>query len=218
MQKVVHTYLSAGYAVVYPVLPQLLYIRDYIQYPNLKFIDANDDFENKYLYMSNNNMPIEIGDYHYLPFEHACSVHSGCVIRAKYSLIEMDWRDWSDWLMFSRNYEKENELFYNKLKLEDNTNYNLVNKLYGTLPGSFIKQEVKPNNNLQNIEVQYIDGFTIFDWCKVIERASNIFTVDTALLFLIEKLTLNSKELHMWARFNDYTSITGLFNKKWNYN
>ena len=68
------------------------------------------------------------------------------------------------------------------------------------------------------VKVSFIDGFTLFDWCKVIERASNIFTVDTALLFLIEKLTLNSKELHMWARFDDYTSITGLFNKDWIYN
>jgi hypothetical protein len=142
----------------------------------------------------------------------------GCVIRAKYNLIGADWTDWSDYLVFNRNLEKEDKLFYEILGLTDNINYNLINKLFGTQPGSFIKHEVKSNNNLTNVDIRYIDGYTIFDWCKVIERASNIFTVDTALLFLIEKLTLNSKELHMWARFDDYTSITGLFNKDWIYN
>tara|TARA_R110000868_G_scaffold208010_7_gene457195 strand:+ start:4820 stop:5527 length:708 start_codon:yes stop_codon:yes gene_type:complete len=218
LQKIVHMYLNFGFIVIYPVLPQLLYINDYIQHPNLKFIDINSKFEHRDLYMSTHNTPCEIDECHYLPFDHACMTQPGCVIRAKYNLIGVDWTDWSDYLVFNRNLEKEDKLFYEILGLTDNINYNLINKLFGTQPGSFIKHEVKSNNNLTNVDIRYIDGYTIFDWCKVIERASNIFTVDTALLFLIEKLTLNSKELHMWARFDDYTSITGLFNKDWIYN
>jgi hypothetical protein len=218
LQKVCRYYTSAGYDVIYPVLPQLLYIKDYIQYEGLNFISTEDDFHLKQLYLTNHNIPVEIDGTHYLPFEHASQNVSGCVIRAKYKLIGLDWEDWSDYFYFERNYKKENELYYDVLKLNDTSEYNFVNNIFGTRPGSFIKREVRSFNNLPDIIVDYIKDFTIFDWCKVIENANNIYTVDTSFLFIMEKINLKAKNLQMWSRGNTYESIDGLFKLKWNYN
>lgn len=218
LQKVVWYYLSAGYDVVYPVLPQLLYIKDHIQHPGLTFVSVDEDFPHKQIYLSSQNIPIAIGNDHYLPLEHASQTQPGCVIRAKYNLIGLDWEDWSDYFVFYRNKQKEDELYYNILGLTDNMEYSVINSMFGTRPGNYTKQEVTSSSNLPNIVVDYIEGYNVFDWCKVFERASNIYTVDTSILFILEKLELRANDLHMWARFGDYTSIDGLFKLNWKYN
>lgn len=219
VQKIVHYYLSCGYTVTYPVLPQLLYIKDYLVYEGLNFVSTDSNFNHKDIFLSSQNTPIQLEDgTHYIPLEHASQTIPGCVIRAKYNLIGIDWQDWRDYFIFNRNIDRENSLFYDVLKLSDNTKYNFINNIFGTLPGSFIHHGVRSTNNLQDINVSYIEGYTVFDWCKVLENASGIYTVDTSFLFIIEKLNLKTEELQMWSRGGTYTSIDGLFNKKWKYN
>ncbi len=63
------------------------------------------------------------------------------------------------------------------------------------------------------VEMKYYDGINIFDWCKVIEKAKEIYTIDTSILFIIDKLFQNKifNHLHLWSRQLDYIDIDGLF-------
>ena len=44
------------------------------------------------------------------------------------------------------------------------------------------------NYNLPAVELRIIDGFTLFDWCKVLEKAKSVFTINTSINYLIDVL------------------------------
>jgi hypothetical protein len=218
IQKIVQDFINKGYNVIYPVLSQLLYIKDYIKTPNLEFVGVDDMFPYRSIYGKYNI--VEMSDLIYLPITFANSKFGGCIMRAKYRMVDLDHSDWVESFNFVRNIEKENHLFYNILNLKDGEEYNFVNRTYGTPPHSATKHEVQPLNDLKNIENKYYDGINIFDWCKVIENATNIYTIDTSFLFIMEKLNLkaSNNKLEMWSRHSHYEYVDGLFKTKWNYN
>ena len=71
-----------------------------------------------------------------------------------------------------------------------------------------------------NIEMRLVEGYTIFDWLKVIEKATNFYSVDTAILFLIEnqKLVCENNDIELWTRHTHYGDLDGLFKKNYKYN
>ena len=218
LQKIVHLNLEQGNRVIYPVNDNLLFLNDYIKFDNLEFIPISSNFEYKELF----NYPeyFEDDNIIYYPCCVADRYVGGCVMRAKYRRFGIEWEDWADYFRYERNIDKENDLFYNVLRLTDETEYNFVNKTYGTFPHSLVKHTVQPKKDLLNVEMKLIDGFTIFDWLKVIENATNFYSVDTAILFLMEKTNLKceSNDLDLWTRHTHYGDIDGLFKKNYNYN
>ena len=44
------------------------------------------------------------------------------------------------------------------------------------------------NYDLPVVELQIIEGFTLFDWCKVLEKAKSVFTINTSINYLIDVL------------------------------
>ena len=59
-----------------------------------------------------------------------------------------------------------------------------------------------------------IDGFTLFDWCKVLEKANLIYTVNTAINYLIEVLDTSYKEYVIYSHSkHNQTQIDYLFKK-----
>ena len=38
------------------------------------------------------------------------------------------------------------------------------------------------------VELKIIEGFTLFDWCKVLEKAKSVFTINTSINYLIDVL------------------------------
>ncbi len=44
------------------------------------------------------------------------------------------------------------------------------------------------NYDLPVVELQYIDGFTLLDWCKVFEKAKSVYTINTSLNYIIDTL------------------------------
>jgi hypothetical protein len=115
---------------------------------------------------------------------------------AKYKLVGLDYDDWADYFKFERNIEKENNLYYNILGLEDGSEYSFISKNYGS-PPDMQQLNISSNNSLKEINMVPIDGFTLFDWCKVIENASEIKTVDSSINFIIDKLNLNTTEIYL---------------------
>lgn len=217
LQKMIKTF-AVDKKVIYPLLPQLMYLKDILIHPGVEYVDSTAEFPYKNIYNSGTKTIKEYDNVIFIPAESADKSFSGCVMRAKYKACNMDWSDWRDYLSFKRNIDNENLLFYHKLGLSDDTKYNFINRQFGTPPGTYIKQNVRSYNNLLNIEMRYIDGFSPLDWLKVIECASAIYTVDTALLFLMEKITLKASELQMWGRWGHYNDIDGLFTLPWRYN
>lgn len=217
LQKLVSINLEIGNIVIFPIIDSLLYIKDYIKKPGLEFVSINSDFPYKEIYQKYNES-VEAEEVVMYDMQSADRKIKGCLMRAKYKSISIEWEDWADYLNFERNYKKEDELYYNILNLKDDSEYNFINKRYGTIPNSLEKEEVKSNNSLQNIIMEVIPGYTVFDWLKIIENAKHIYTVDTSVLFLIEKINVKAKSMDMWARHNHYVSIDGLFNKKYKYN
>ena len=69
------------------------------------------------------------------------------------------------------------------------------------------------------IEMNLLEGYTVFDWCKVIENANEISIVDTSLNYIIEKLNLKSQKNFLNSRFTppNFIHIFNLFQNNWNY-
>ena len=62
--------------------------------------------------------------------------------------------------------------------------------------------------------MQFIKGYSIFDWCKVLENATGIYSMDTCINFFIEKLNLKTKIIEITSRRpGDWTEIDYIFNK-----
>lgn len=219
LQKAAYFIQNAGYEIIWPIKDQFSFIKNYIQLPYIEFIEESNEFLHKDIYQSVYHI-LNTDDFLYIPFQYADLHYMGCTQRAKYKMIDVDYTDWNKYLNINRNQNKERTLYYDILKLNDSSDYNFINRNYGSFPNYVQKQEVKSNNTLIDIEMRDIEGYSIFDWLYVIENAKNIYTVDTSLLYLIDGLNLRADngELQMWSRINNYTNITGLFKKNFKLN
>lgn len=206
-QKIGYHYQSLGYEIKWPVVPQYSYISQY-----LKNFDYNYQSTNLGMY------PIFSEDFIYLPISNADIIHHELkIFQSKYKMCEIDYNDWDTYFNFERNQEKENKLFYELLGLNDDSEYCLVSKNQGT-PPNYAKHIINYDGNLKIINMDFIDGFTLFDWCKVIENASEIYTIDSSINWIIEKLNLKTDKLFLYSRrHNDFSQIDYLMKKKYQY-
>jgi hypothetical protein len=139
-------------------------------------------------------------------------------MEAKYQMVGLDYNGWQEYFTFNRNFIKENELYYNVLGLKDDEKYTLISKTWGTQP-NFASKDVYYESKDNVVEIKLIDGYTLFDWSKVIEKANEISIVDTSFNYIIEKLDINAKKLFLNSRFtpSNFSHIINLFKKDWIY-
>ena len=209
--------------IIWPVISEYNYISQYLQYNDIWFVDEVLDFPYKSVYKSGNINIIKNDEFIYLPLRTSSRIYNDIeIFKSKYKLANLEYSDWSSYFNFSRNLVKEDILFYDNLKLKDDDNYIVVNNIFASPPNS----QVRPNMNIQGkdrvIYMDYIKGFTPFDWCKVLENANEIHMVDTCYSFLLEKLTLNSDNVNIYSRFitdntPSFTETQWLFSKKFNW-
>ena len=48
------------------------------------------------------------------------------------------------------------------------------------------------------VKLQIIEGYTLFDWCKVFENAIEIHTVHTGINYILDKLELKAEKYYMY--------------------
>lgn len=208
--------------VIWPINDNLLYIKDYIKNnTNIIFIPLSSDFKFKEYFNEfiSDALQDDSGDI-YLPIKNSNFKLSGPNMMSKYKFINGTIENWKDYFNFERNIEKENNLYYNILNLTDESIYNVINKQYGTLPNIAIKNEVQSDNSFININIEPLSNISVFDWCKVLENAQNIFTVDTCFMFIIEKLKFKYNiNLNVWSRHTptNFEDVVNLFSKNWNF-
>lgn len=207
--------------IIWPVIPEFIWIKNYIDIPFIKFISWDEDFEGKDILL-NNDVPyiFTLQDYLIVPLQRADWNYPGIsVMDAKYKLVDLDFEDWSDYFKFDRNTEKENQLYYDVLGLTDKSEYVFINKQFGSPPDTQICKYISLDKFSHYIEMRYIDGFTLFDWCKVIENAKEIHTVETSINYIIDKINPKGK-LEMYSKHTppNYSQVKHLFKSNWNYN
>jgi len=216
LQKFVDKKILEGFEVVYPTLPSLIYVRDYIKKSNLNFFSTDEDFP--YKGMFNHNVIIKNENFEYYPFNIADRYLDGSCMEAKYSFVGEEFSNWQEHFTWNRNPEKENNLFYDVLGLNDGEEYSLVSNVWGTPPTNNYR-DVPTSGKYKIVQVQMLDGFNPFDWAKVIENAKEISIVDTSFNYLIEKLETKAENLYLTSRFTppNFTHIINLFKKNWIY-
>jgi hypothetical protein len=190
---------------IWPVVDHYYWIKDYISIDNLTFIKV-----------SKFNL-LNYEDYVEIPLQHAYSFipQANDCMEAKYLLLEADPELWRT-LTFNRNKEKETQLKQH-LNIHPNDKFIFVNNNFAG-PEYNYKVNITPQSNHKIIYQEYIEGFTLLDWCGVLEQSIEIHTVSTALFFVIEALNLESTSLHLYPRKpldKDLSPIKTLISNKW---
>ncbi len=123
------------------------------------------------------------------------------VMRSKYDIYGLNWEDWRK-SKFVRTPEREQELF-KVLGIAQGERYNLINMSFRS---DFSGQvDVKVHNDYKNVNLSLLEGFSLFDWCGVIENAQEIHTVGTSINFIIEQLSLKNDTVYVYMRRPDET-------------
>jgi hypothetical protein len=216
LQKFVDIKISEGFEVIYPTIPSLIYVRDYIKKEGLKFFSMDEDFPHKG--SIHEQRIIQTEDFEYYPFNIADRSVLGSCMEAKYTFVGQDYNNWQEHFQWERNTEKENKLYYQVLNLIDGDEYSLVSNVWGTPPTNNFR-EVPTSGDYKVVSVEMLEEFTPFDWAKVIENAKEISIVDTSFNYLIEKLELKAEKFYLTSRFTpaNFSHIINLFKKNWIY-
>lgn len=190
--------ISGGDKIIWGVEPQfLLGLNE--AYPDVNFMDKSIFPE--YIYDIKEEKIID--GMLILPIRYANEIIRTPyrnVMRAKYDMYGYNYKIW-DTVNFNRNEKKENELFYDVLGLKDNDDFILKNTKYRSNLSGDIKILIK-NSKTPIVEVRQIDGFSLFNWGKVIEKASQIHTVSTAINYIIHLLQYNGN-VYIYKRHPD---------------
>jgi hypothetical protein len=213
--------------ILWPVLPHFLYIKDYLE-PTIvtEFVSTEDDFKFKRHYLAFDSFSRGFTQWHTQEC-HIINLHGhtddrGTVMKPKYQVMELDWHNWIDYFHFKRNREREEKL-WKHLGIGDNEPFIFVNRNFASPPGILTCDRMSitlfPSEEpIRVVEMRMIEGFNLFDWCMVLEKALAIYTVETSICYLIEKLNVTSR-LFMYARNKtpDWYYIDGIFQKLWVY-
>jgi hypothetical protein len=213
-QKIAKDYISKGYTVIWPVIPQFEFIKDYIKIDNLIFVNENADFPHRNIYLEGYSKPmvININDV-YLPIQHFDRHYDGAVMHAKYKLLNMDFSDWVDHFTFERNLEREQKLI-DHFGVNDKE-FVLVNRMFGSPPDSKPCPHMGQYEN--SIEMTYLGWDNLFDWVGLLLKAKHIYTVETSILYIINKLGL--KNVTVYSRHNppSFHQVEHMFDKDLTY-
>tara|TARA_S200002703_G_scaffold91620_1_gene79115 strand:+ start:4408 stop:5175 length:768 start_codon:yes stop_codon:yes gene_type:complete len=219
--------------VIWPVSEQYAYLNDYLVSDGIEFPNVNENFPLKEVYLQKNFYMIEEKNYLYVPLDYSsyvltkCSCHNNPRAHGhiKYNYCEASYENWEDYFSIIRNFEKEDGLI-KKLGLNDNEPFNLINSNCGTYPNHLTTHRIKPNNSYKNVEMSFQEGYTIFDWMGVFERAKEIHTMECGVYYILQKLKLDnvfiySKYTSEWDdgmnRTDDFSYMKDHCNQNWSY-
>jgi hypothetical protein len=222
-QKIAQKLHDIGYNVVWPIIPEFMWLIDYL-ITDATFCSIADEFDNKDLYK---NCSPHI--FNFSADEQTIIVNlqdadqlfpNSSVMTAKYKAVQLNHHNWLNYFNFNRNAEKENALFYDVLNLKDDSVFALKNYFFASPPNEQICK-LAANANIQSDKVicmRNIPEFTLFDWCKVFERAHEIHTVDTSVLLIVEKLNTANK-LHLYSRHTpaNFMHVLPIISNRWNF-
>tara|TARA_R110002020_G_scaffold79050_1_gene198355 strand:+ start:487 stop:1200 length:714 start_codon:yes stop_codon:yes gene_type:complete len=202
--------------VTWPVNKHYSYINEYIKIENVYFINEEENFEHKDIFKRNKPGLYFENEVLVLNFSRADeivpTVNNNKPMYCKYELAGLT--NVSNWDMFvdiKRNYERESKLekHFNKP-----TNFNLVNRVFATYPHI---QKSDISNQKNEIEISNLGFDRIFDWCGLIEKCDNFYTVETSFCYLAK--LLNKSNVFVYPRniITNFKYVSKLFPADWKY-
>ena len=222
-------------SVVWPVAPVYSYLEEYMGDDDLHFPVNTDDFPFKEVYESGSMQMLKSDDFLYIPLESSNFVSPPCTCHnnprayghIKYNFCNIDYLDWKDYLAYRRFEEREAALIEH-LGLNILEPYNLVNNRCGTSPNFRYRHDLKPENDYKNISMDFVEGFTLFDWCKIFEHAQEIHTMETGIWYILDNLDI--KQVYIYSKcttswyndpwydksYDDFSYMKDNCNPKWN--
>jgi hypothetical protein len=215
IQKIAKHFISQGYEVIWPVIEQFEFIKDYIKFDGLTFVNENSNFPNKHIYGESYSRPIQISEnLLYLPIQHFDKHYPNIsVMHSKYEMLGMDYIDWLDYFSFERNLEREEKLI-NHYDAQ-NKEFVFVNRTFGSPPDS------KPCPHMgtfeDSIEMEYLGWDNLFDWIGLLLKAKHIYTVETSILYVISKLGLKNVTVYSRHSPPSFHQVEHIFDKQLNY-
>lgn len=196
-------WILEGHKVMWPVLPHFV---EGLQraYPDIEFVSKDKvsiDYERKEEHDWNGYRVVPMRwnvEILGVPYEKCMS--------GKYALLGLEWSIWKDLAHFERDYQRERDL---AVEIGAIKPYKLVNQYY-TSDASQNVMIVKPGA----IYMRPIPGYSLFDWCGILEDAEEIHTVSTSLLYILELLDLK-QPIHLYSRPGDpkFKQVDYLFTK-----
>lgn len=191
--------LAQGNPILWPVLPHFVEGLNRA-YPDITFVDYKSlplDYENRNQYHTTID---GIGEAIVLPLRWADTLlkvpYTQCM-SSKYAMYGMDWQRWKEHAMWKRNEQQEDYLYW-ALKPPVSDNYNLVNCIFGS--DSQLQVPIEVPNKLRDIRMQTYQGVSLFDWAKLLEQATEIHTVSTSIIYILELLDLQAPGVHLYPR------------------
>jgi hypothetical protein len=131
---------------------------------------------------------------------------------SKYSVADIDYDDWQSYVHINRDREKENRLYYEVLGLKDDSKYTLINEHCSTH-----QIDISPCGN--SVYMSKIEGYSLFDWITVLERASRLITIDTGVCLLAEVFLPKDVPCHLINRYSppSFVDLPNIFKLNWQY-
>ena len=193
-------YQKLGYRIIWPVVADIIEMLN--QITDIEFYDWKGDFPKKEYYNDANVDVIHTEEFVFLPIHKSTDIIGGLVMPSKYQITNAsnEASNWSEYFNWNRNIEKENELYYNVLNLKDDEQYIFINQNFVTPPRTIKFPIDVDTSDMKVVNMDYIDGYNVFDWAKVIEKASGIVTIDTCIQYMIEKLDMQSEFYYCYLR------------------
>ena len=185
-------FIKKGHKVTYPTVFEGLDKH----FPDITFKNKQDldiDYDSKeFIVTKEDNLIIPMRWAN----EIAKVYYRACML-SKYMIVNLPFGLWRT-LSWERDRKKEDRLFSEVLKIKEGERYRLINNIY--MSDGSKKINVPMNHRIKNIHLKPIEGYTLLDWGKVIENASEIFIVNSAILVLMEILTLRCQQAHIFKR------------------
>jgi len=200
IQKIVKTYIAQGRRVILPVLEKHNWVYEALVLPDgveTPLLESEFEFKDEVLFLGDKiaMSPIEGPNYTYLSLFFSWQYAPEQTMDLKYQVAGVAMDDWADYVELRRDREKEETLF-RLLGLDDGEPYALINETCSkrTIPFPHKAPE-------KEVRLRFVEGYTLIDWCTVIERAARIASVDTSLVLLVEVLKITGKPLHVVSRY-----------------
>lgn len=211
VMAIAQKYINDGYVVDFPVFKEHVEEPSIQKYfPMINFISM-DDFSQYNTF--HGVKTVETDEYISIPLRASASRRPSQHMKEKYEFLGLDFNMWRNFEIV-RDYDSENKLL-ELLGIEDGMSFNLINEFHMR---HFEKISIPINKNDKNIFMSKIDGFSLFDWIGVMEKAKSIHTVGTSIVFFMDAFDSMPDDMHIYSR-NDkpHSTYDFLLKKKYNY-
>jgi hypothetical protein len=209
LQPIVDKLINLNYVVYFPVV-DLYYemLTNQLQKNNLIWVRETELFPLKEHYGKSNFYENETELY--IPISYANYMLPNCSnMMSKYYLTSTPLTNWHKNIKIKRNTDREN-LIFDLYNLQKNEKYCLINENYGT-PPSYKTRKLNVETDYKKIYLSYElnkkNNFNIFDCIGLIENASEIHTIETAVCYLVDMYS-KSENLFMYEKRLDNEANT----------